>query len=63
MIGPVVDGNFSWYTIKKYKNKELSLKEAIKRLSPNNLNDQWAFKNKQAIDLLKFEGVKYGKYR
>lgn len=59
VIGPVMDGTKSWITLKLYSQRKISFDEAIKRIKPENLKDQWAFKTQKAINLLNYGGVLY----
>lgn len=61
VIGPVVDGSFSWYTIVDYLNHKIDFEETIKELKPFNLKDQWAFKTEKSLQFLQYRGVKYEK--
>ncbi len=57
IIGPVIDGMRSWVTLELYSKKVISFEETIRRIKPENLKDQWAFKSKKAIDFLEYRGV------
>lgn len=61
IIGPVMDGQYSWLTLELYLQHKLSFSEAIDGLKVYHLTDQWAFKTERALSFLNLKQViKYG---
>lgn len=58
IIGPVADDN-TFDTIQLYLNGVYDEEEALRRLLPHKLKDQYAFKTQKAIDLLQFKREVY----
>lgn len=58
VIGPVIDGKYSWSTLKEFSKGRISFAVALKYLKPENLDNQWAFKTQKAVSKLKFRGIK-----
>lgn len=56
VVGPVIDGKYSWDTLADYESGLITYSDAIHELHPENLRDQWAFKTQSAIDTLEFKG-------
>lgn len=54
VIGPLIDGYLSWDTLKMYSNNLITFEEAIDRLHPENLDDQWAFKSQISLSCLQY---------
>ena len=57
VIGPLIDGYLSWRTLKMYSRHQITYEEAITRLHPENLDNQWAFKSKKSLNYLKYKGT------
>lgn len=55
VIGPVANDS-TLPVINDYMDGIYTKEEAVKRLLPQNLTDQYAFLSNRAIELLKFEG-------
>lgn len=58
VIGPVAN-DATLPVIDDYMDGVYTREEAVKRLLPQNLTDQYAFLTNKALDLLTFEGSKY----
>lgn len=59
VVGSVVDGNSSWLALDLYSKHKLSFRNTIKRIKPDNLEDQWVFKTNHALKFLTYGGVIY----
>lgn len=58
VIGPVANDN-TMPTLRLFFADVYTEEEAIRRLLPQKLHDQWAFKTQRALDVLGFCGVKH----
>ncbi|MCI1289992.1 MAG: DUF3990 domain-containing protein [Lactobacillus sp.] len=58
VIGPMIDGRYSWEILRSYQKNQLSFDEAVQALRVNCFSDQRAFKSNLALKTLKFSSIR-----